>query len=157
MKFKQYLTEGDTEDYLKMIAEFRNKNRKQRPEGYKYASMEEYVLANGKAMGDRSPESDKYKKGKMKLCFMNAYQLASSNSKLKYCEGFATSIIPTMHAWCIDQHGNVIDVTWKDGRDYFGVEFPLSFVSKTILARGKYGVIDNMEQRFPLLKTGKIK
>jgi hypothetical protein len=156
MKFLNYLNEGDTSDYLKMMVDFRKKNNMNTPKGYKYASMDEYILAKGKAMGDRSPESNKYKKGTMKLCFQNAYNLAQSKG-FKYCEGYATSIIPILHAWCLDDQNRVIDVTWPDGRDYYGIVFPLSYVSKTILAKGTYGVIENMQQNYPLLKTGNIR
>lgn len=153
MKFLNHLNEGDTSDYLKLMVNFRKAHK---PEDFKYSCLEEFILSNGKAMGDRSIESDKYKKGTMKECFKNAYRLASSKG-FKYCEGYATSIIPTLHAWCLDEKGNVIDVTWKNGRDYFGVIFPMSYIHKVHAARGKYGVMDNYEQGFPLLKGEKFK
>jgi predicted ABC-type ATPase len=56
------------------------------------------------------------------------------------------------HAFCVDHNGTVVDPTWKDGTSYFGVPLKQSFADKTIYARKYYGVIDNMEQKFPLYK-----
>ena len=37
---------------------------------------------------------------------------------------------PVHHAWNIDKHDNVIDITWKDrGDDYFGVANPIRSIA----------------------------
>jgi hypothetical protein len=121
-----------------------------------YLCMEDFILKNGQGFnGNRS----KVKLGRSKECFKNAYLLADSRDDVIYTEGFATIPklnLPVMHAWCVDKKGCVFDPTWKDGAEYFGIKFDLKFVRKTILARKKYGVIDNWEERWPLL-YGKVK
>ncbi len=67
------------------------------------------------------------RRGRMKECFLNAFN-ASQTGKYRYVEGCAAGIIPTMHAWVTDDEGNAYDVTWKDGKDYFGVTFNSGYV-----------------------------
>lgn len=93
--------------------------------------------------------------GKKKFCFMNAYQLAEMRDDLIYVEGYAVAKglpIAFIHAWCIDRDNNVIDPTWGEGDSYFGIPLDLNYVRRIILARGMYGVLDNMEQGFPALR-----
>lgn len=117
-------------------------------------TIERFVLKHGR---DFEFATHGYAFGRMKECFANAFNLMISNSEtLIYCEGYATSVIPTLHGWCATKDGmRVVDNTWDDGRDYFGVPFKEEFVIQTIVSRKHYGVIDNYEQRFPLL-TGEI-
>jgi hypothetical protein len=65
-------------------------------------------------------------RGRVKECFRNA-ALASARYGLRYIEGFAMGIIPVHHAWCADDEGNAIEVTWPEdiipGAAYFGMEF----------------------------------
>jgi hypothetical protein len=141
----------EIETHLRQVLTFlRGKVRKD----YKYSSVEEFVLKEGRFMGQRSPKSDEYPRGTPKECFRNAYNLCH---KLRYCEGYARyalSVIPLQHAWLLDSDGNVIDTTWAAGEEYFGLEFPTEFVIKTVLSRGSFGVIDNWEMRWPLLRRG---
>jgi hypothetical protein len=123
-----------------------------------YCCIEEFVLKNGKPMKADKPFPDHLRKGVVKECFKNAAELALETG-WTYCEGYALgTIIPVIHAWVIDDEGNVIDPTWEPNgiecREYYGVEIPTDFLLKTILRREKYGVIDNMEENYPLL-TGK--
>lgn len=141
---------GEVEQYLKDMTTFR-RGFGNPPKHMKFCCLEEYVLRHGKFMGSRSRRSDEFPKDKMKECFANAYR-RMMHKQLHYCEGFAMGVIPVMHAWLVDMQGNVIDTTWDDGKEYFGVEFPTEFVIRTVLARGSYGVIDNFEQRWPLLQ-----
>jgi hypothetical protein len=140
---------GAVEDYLKMEANFLKKSH--RPPGFIYTPISEFVLKNGKFMGSRSIASNQCPKGEAKQCFYNAYHLASMFDFI-YCEGYAAGIIPVHHAWCIDEDGNILDNTWDTGEEYFGVPFDLKYVNKTILKRKKYGVIDNWEMKWPLLR-----
>ena len=147
---RQELQLDDVQTYLKHITNFRKGNK---PEGYKYYCFEEYVLHNGKVYKPKKLLK-KYRRGKLKECFTNAFFLAQRwQDELTYVEGYALSIIPILHAWCVDNKGNVIDNTWEEpGHSYFGVPFKWQYVFDTVLKKGTYGVIDNFEQRFPLLK-----
>jgi hypothetical protein len=71
---------------------------------------------------------------KMKMCYLNAYQLAAENPGLAYMEGVATTgILPVNHAWCWDpNNGQVYDPTWQDGIGYWGVGIKLPYVSKVM-------------------------
>jgi predicted ABC-type ATPase len=139
-------------DYLEMVSKMSEAG----PRG----SIEEYVLKNGQAFQSSTrklPES--VRAGKLGLCFMNAYQAADTHSNLTYVEGFATVYgAPIAHAWTVDERNRVIDPTWSgknmltSGTAYFGVKMPIDKVRETIYARGKYGVLHNPEQGFPLLR-----
>jgi hypothetical protein len=139
---------GETRDYIEMLAKFREENMPTTK--LKYNGIEAFVLAHGRDMGDMAPLPEDVGNGTKKECFKNAMELAMERG-WTYCEGYASSAIPTMHAWCLDDEGNVIDPTWDEGRDYIGVEIPTDYALKTILRRGAYGVIENMEEGYPLL------
>ncbi len=149
-------------DELKKYLGFSRGNRK--PDGYKFNSVDSFVLAHGHEWENtHGPLPAGVKQAKLGLCYMNAYQLADAQpDKYTYVEGFATaSGIPMGHAWTVDNEGKVVDPTWGGRKDaftanaaYVGVAFPLEKVRETIFARGKYGVIHNPEQHFPLLKDG---
>jgi hypothetical protein len=144
---------GDVEQYMNLMVKMRKTMHV--PESLVYCCIEDLVLQKGSFMGARHAKSDNYPRGAIKQCFMNAYQLLHMPG-LSYCEGFAMGVIPMLHAWMIDEEGNVIDPTWQDGVEYFGIELPTEFVIATVLTRGAYGVLDNMEMGFPLLKGGEI-
>ena len=122
------------------------------PPDFKYSCVEDFVLREGMFYGGRSDNSNEYKKGKMKDCYRNAYLLADAFSDLTYCEGYAMGIIPVLHAWCIDSEGQVIDNTWPDGSEYYGVRFKFWFVTDTIFRHRCWGVIDNWQDKWPLLR-----
>ena len=140
---------NDVLDYLKIIYAFRINSPL--PPGFKYHSIETFVFKHGKRMGKRSEKSDNYPKGKIKECFRNAFLLAVEHD-LTYCEGYAMGIIPVLHAWCIDEDSHVIDITWDEGTEYIGVPFSIKYVNKILLERKSYGVIDNWEMKWPLLR-----
>jgi hypothetical protein len=117
-------------------------------EGMEFTSMEGLLLKKGLEfkVGEFTHEGEK------KECFMNAYLLAERDDTVVYCEGFGCSLIPTLHAWCVRFDGTVVDPTWDNASGYIGIPFKLEYVRKTILRRGYYGVIDNYNERFPLLR-----
>jgi hypothetical protein len=141
------------ETYMQAMMKMRemNKDKLPKPNGWKYSCMEDFVLANGRLFTYK-PLPKKIKRGEMKLCYMNAYHLVMAKPELIYVEGFAAGIIPTAHAWCVDRKGRVYDPTWQDGQEYFGVPFDPIFVLETIAKREHYGVIDDWENKWPLIQ-----
>jgi hypothetical protein len=54
-------------------------------------------------------------------------------------------------AWCINSENFVVDPTWDEGTEYFGVPFRHAYLSRVLKARRDYGLIDNPEMDFPLV------
>jgi len=140
--------------YFNQMIEMRKRMKEM---SLKFICFEEFVQKNGTVYTKFSRR--KYRQSEMGQCFMNAFHLADEK-KLIYVEGFAIPgsfpfPFPMLHAWVVDQNGLILDPTWfgksRRGTEYWGVPFKMEFVRKTIFARGSYGIIDNMEQRFPLL------
>jgi hypothetical protein len=79
-------------------------------------------------------------------CFKNASLLSLDRDDLTYVEGYACDYFPTLHAWCVDKKGCVIDTTWKNPEEcaYFGVPFKTDFLLDTLLEEKVYGLIVNM-------------
>ena len=136
--------------YLEFITESVTRMNSSLRRQLKYQCNEQFVRENGQLFKPK-PLLSYIKKGRTHECFMNAYHCAERHNLL-YVEGYAHSVIPTMHAWIADETGNAFDPTWKKmGEEYFGVVFPLEYVNKIIFARECYGVIDSWELGFPLL------
>ena len=78
---------------------------------------------------------------KLKECFYNA-QLLALQYNYTYFEGFATSIIPTEHAWVLTHDNVLLDLTWDKVRngnetfDYFGVKIPSEFIEEHMYDTG---------------------
>ena len=145
---------GSTLDYLKTVTKLRKKCEV--PNDLLYVGIEDFVLQNGRQY-ENVKIVPKIKRGEPGHCFMNAYNLAFNNHRrFTYVEGFAISIIPIHHAWCVDKKGIVYDPTWyDDGVDYFGIPLDVIYVCQVNIRRKYYGsAIDNFEEHFPLL-TGK--
>ena len=109
----------------------------------KFVGMPGLILYYGKSFVKISQNSCFM--GNKKECFKNAYQL-SFTKNLTYCEGYAVSKIlnfPVEHAWCIDNDNNVIDPTWNDGIEYFGIPFSMEFIINQALKTSVYGVFGN--------------
>lgn len=126
-----------------------------KPKGMVFNSYEELLIKMGVPLVQKSKKlPQKIKKMEAKMCFRNSFHMMQSHH-LIYCEGLAFSgLIVTMHAWNIDEAGNVIDVTWRSKdfpKEYLGIPFNPKFVNKTAQNRGWYGIIENWEQDFPLL------
>ena len=98
------------------------------PSGLRYAGAEDYLLQNAKFYAP--PTHVVRKLMTPNACFDNAFKRArSSGGKLRYCEGYATSVIPLPHAWCIDREDRVVELTWRTpGVAYFGAVFDLNDV-----------------------------
>lgn len=103
----------------------------------------------------------------VKQCFYNSQVLVVNDDKniIKYVEGYATNIIPTLHGWC-EINGKVIDLTWKNDRKeyvfgdfprnraYAGVVFPSEYVGKSMYKTGFAGtLIEDYHRDFPVMKN----
>jgi len=137
--------ENDAKTYVeRLVAAFKGPQM----EGYKY------ILEHGQAF--RASETSKellalIKKFKRfnirkQACFYNSQMLTmESNGVFKYYEGWASTTdigIPFEHGFNVYQ-GKVVDITWQNGKDYFGLEIPLTFIrnflAKTGMSRGLLG------------------
>lgn len=119
------------------------------------------LLKYGKAY-HITPKTLEGKRGTESMCYMNAFKLADSNPNLIYVEGYVhIGFIAIEHAWCVDKKDNAIDPTLKKSspaimnpKGYFGIPFKHSYLIKTALDTGMYGIISHTN--LPLLK-GEIK
>lgn len=108
-------------------------------------SVLELLLARGQSF-PYAPRPAQIAKGEDKQCFYNAFVLARFSSGLHYCEGFATSIIPVLHAWCVTDEGVVVDPTWHEREYtpvYFGLVMDTARLTAHLLRQGTYGVLAN--------------
>lgn len=145
------------------------------PAGYKYCCLEHWVLQHGVYFPSSSVVSADVMEdfglelGEPKQCFANAYEAIGDsllNDDLGYVEGYALSLIPFHHAWITLselEQPNLAELTIRlDGSrslpapDYFGVPFAEEFVLSTVEQKGTYGVLDNWEQGYPLLKDDSL-
>lgn len=79
------------------------------------------------------------------FCFRNAASMM--NDQYSYCEGYAIApgLFPMEHAWVVDESdGQVVDPTWAEGTDYFGVKFTRKFTAEFALRVGHYSIFGNL-------------
>lgn len=103
----------------------------------------------------------------VKQCFYNSQLLMTHDydGRIKYVEGYAVNIIPTLHGWC-EINGKLIDVTWKNDRKeyvfgdfprnraYAGVIFPPKYVTRSLYKLGFAGtLIEDYHRDFPVMKN----
>ncbi|MEV8605574.1 hypothetical protein AB0465_37535 [Streptomyces griseoviridis] len=88
-------------------------------------------------------------------CFANAAAIERAHPRLVYTEGFAVddSPVPTIHAWCTDTEGRVVDPTWPDPQDgaYLGIALPPALRPRAPYYRG---VLVAPASLYPLLRKG---
>jgi hypothetical protein len=153
----------DLTDYLSQVADL--VERASRREGWRYGSYERFVLENGRSWP--LPTSGKARpKGLRKMpnrqCYENALHVCLEHEfddvAWQYVEGYAQSLMPVQHAWCIDSEGRVVDPTWPDlGAEYYGIAISLTDVRKVVLKTRYYGVLPNdFLNEFTVLKEGRI-
>lgn len=102
-----------------------------------------FVLSKGQEFRSKPvpaalPKGINPRRFKVKECYYNAQMLALTHH-FRYYEGFATSIIPTEHAWVLSDDGVLLDLTWDkvaepdEEFDYFGVQVPTRFVAERLV------------------------
>lgn len=91
-------------------------------------------------------------------CFRNALELVlRRRDELSYVEGYATLEIapglPILHAWAATADGAVVDPTWETpGVEFLGLRFRLEHALRLLSDRECFGLLDNPELGFPLLR-----
>lgn len=126
------------DDELRLIADLQATIRN--PEGLTYPSYESLVLAKGTSWDEA--DIVVRRNGGYKQCYMNAYNAAVDNG-WQYVEGFAMSLFPIMHAWCVDGD-QAVEVTWETpGTGYRGIIMDLDTVAETMLITGMWGSMPN--------------
>jgi hypothetical protein len=132
-------------DYLNMMAD----SAPARPD-FLYPSYESLVLKYGTLYtGGRLEVS-----GRIKECYINAYYAARDNG-WTYVEGYASSIIPVGHAWCLDGDGVVVETTWPEvGSEYYGVPLRPEWVLAQAMKTKHWGVLPNDWMRDCVLLRG---
>lgn len=137
---------SDIGNYLKMVAEMAPER-----EGWTYASYEELVLD----YGDLRTEARLERSGPIKECYRNAWYAAEKNG-WTYVEGYADSIIPVAHAWCLDDAGVVVETTWHSlGTEYYGIPLDQDWGIEVLAETGHYGILaSDWMRKAVLLREG---
>lgn len=98
-----------------------------------------WILKNGKLFTEKENGGrfqvtfEKMFKG----CYYNAQLMAIEYDKLKYYEGWGVTEkvgIPLEHGFNVIGD-KVVDVTWSDGIEYFGIEVPVKFAREEMLKK----------------------
>jgi hypothetical protein len=128
------------------------------PEGY--TGICDFILQHGQQFEPGDLPED-IAPGPAGMCFHNAAIIAL-HSPLVYCEGYATGIIPVLHAWLVDPISPTlaIDPTWTGrrgrvpmGTDYYGLTIKRSFLNKHILRSREWGsILDDWRHHWPITK-----
>ncbi len=151
---------GALRDYLRQEVEIVSRIR-QGDSSWHYVSPADLILREGRDWrAETYNEDDWGPRGLPRQCFKNAYHLALEfPDDLVYVEGYAyRDILAVQHAWAVETFsGNVVDPTWDNvaadaGFEYLGIPFDFDWVEETTTARGYYGVIDDWQRHFPLLR-----
>ena len=112
------------------------------------ALPERFILRNGRCFTGRKLPAG-FKKGKIKQCFQNSTLLLDTRAgrRLRYVEGFfmrSDLCFPIMHAWCIDEDDQVVDVTLDRPEEcqYVGFVMSRNELWDEITKTECYGVLD---------------
>jgi len=166
--------------YLEAMVEFQEASKKTLKKlNYRYHSVEDYVLRQGKQFESIPLTSDERKavdtilsyliktgrKPRRGECFLNSFRFLTNLHRVpepfvwKYVEGYEWTVaLPIYHAW-VSLNGKVVDSTlgyygeFPEREEYFGVEFlPETYIDYVVEHREARALIDNHWERWPLLK-----
>jgi len=96
-----------------------------------------WIIKTGKLFTERE-DVKKFQptfKKMFKGCYYNAQFMSIEYERLRYYEGWGVTEaigIPIEHGFNVI-NGKVIDISWEDGVEYFGIELPLKFVREEML------------------------
>lgn len=119
----------------------------------------QFVYFHGREFTPCSDHKKYFRKhSRMGACYSNAQRLVKKfPDDLTYAEGFASTLIDGclyppvgLHAWAITRDGEVIDPTWDNGVDYFGVPFGRAYFLEATMYRAPFSLIDNYAEGYPL-------
>lgn len=143
----------DLKTHLQMIAELQ---RRSRPD-YERLLPSEFQLKYGRSFEfDASSFKGRrgHRRGRTGRCYENAGKAALHfHDPLIYVEGYlAIHGVPIEHAWNIDQHGKVVELTMMADPmnsifGYFGVPIAESYLRRSVIRKGTWGVFDWMSLR----------
>ena len=142
-----------TREWLHFAAQVAQGNLRRAGVSMTYGSQADFLLRHGRAYAWH-PFPPRLAHGIPRQCYRNAARLALRSGRYTYVEGCAVASrlgITLEHAWCIDRAGRVVDPTWEEGRDYFGVAFRTDYLRRVVRANRQFGLIHNFKMRFPLL------
>lgn len=129
----------------------------------RFNSLAAFVLEFGRPFEFwRAEDQYRYTRGRPQQCYRNAAELVVKHpDTLVYVEGYAAKTLPVLHAWCVElESGRLIDSTWSvaapDQVCYFGIPFQYEFLAQQLVLNGVFGLIDRMEQGYPLLTNPEI-
>ena len=110
----------------------------------------DWIIENGVCLTgldlEKSESQAFFAQSQIKQCYYNSMMAQSLNRELEYWEGWAAGIIPTNHAWNV-QDNSVIDLTWskldymRDNPEqvvYFGVAIPREFVQERLFKETRF-------------------
>jgi len=124
-----------------------------------------FVLKHGQFFKPgKLPKPFRY--GPIGYCYCNSHNFLMNHGKrmgLTYVEGYAFSDIAggsvTIHAWCSDLSGNVLDRTWREpALAYFGIPFQRNYLIEAMRLRSErlgekaFGILDDWQGDYPLIK-----
>ena len=145
---------SELKKYLESIIAFRAASFPNGNPDLLYQGTEDLVLKHGSTWTGTERPAD-VDQGEMKMCFANAFWLADASSgELCYVEGYSITVIPMLHAWCVDRKRRVVDPTWKDDpdREYLGLPLDQSWLRRYVFKQEVYGVLDDWMNGWPLLR-----
>ena len=110
----------------------------------------DWIIENGVCLTgldlEKSESQAFFAQSQIKQCYYNSMMAQSLNRELEYWEGWAAGIIPTNHAWNV-QDNSVIDLTWskldymRDNPEqvvYFGVAIHREFVQERLFMETRF-------------------
>jgi len=130
----------DLLESLKHLADMQSEIRADK--SWRYLSYESLVVNEGIVMGPSfAKRAERY--GEWKQCYANSYAAAEMNG-WSYVEGYAASVIPVLHAWCLDEKGTLVETTWDEPADeYVGIVMDTEWVLSVCAETGYWGVLAN--------------